>query len=47
VNDVPALSRLSRECYKQPTKLLELIKWVLDARGFTLSSAGKNKVNEL
>lgn len=47
VDDVPSLSRLSRECYKQPTKLLELMKWVLDARAFSLTSLNKNKLQEI
>ncbi|KAL4228221.1 Protein mono-ADP-ribosyltransferase parp16 [Mactra antiquata] len=47
VDSVPVLSRFCRDCYKQPTKLLELIKWVLDARAFTLTSVGKNEFSKI
>ncbi|WAR01015.1 PAR16-like protein, partial [Mya arenaria] len=47
VSEVPALSRLSRECHKLPNKQLELIKWVLDARTFVLNNVGSSKFSDI
>lgn len=47
VNEIPALSRLTRECHKMSSKHLELIKWVLDPRNFSLSTCNKTKYKEI
>lgn len=43
---VPPFSQLPRTIHTLPSKLLELLKWVLDAKAFTLLAVDKDKYKE-
>ncbi|KAH3840096.1 protein mono-ADP-ribosyltransferase PARP16-like isoform X2 [Dreissena polymorpha] len=47
VSEIPSLSRLTREVHKMPNKQLELVKWVMDSRSFTLSNVGTTKFSDI